>query len=215
MNKLWKRIDTLLANQAPEVFESLQPPASLDLIRQTEKELNLTFPDELVDAYLAHNGQPRWHEVVFVPGFFADQYGMAWLGLRDMAREVQKWKGASENILSTMTPSEIAETFPGDIGTMLRKDIWNPHRIPIAKDSTGVNLFVDLMPGSAGTRGQIVFDDGDGDYLDEQVIAPSLNDYLLTFISHLEHGRLTYDAVTGTWINNRTGEPVLDWRSFK
>src|SRR5262245_33606606 len=57
MKTIWDRIYAWLAANAPVVTGSLRPGASEERIRQTERALAVTFPEDVRAAYRMHDGQ--------------------------------------------------------------------------------------------------------------------------------------------------------------
>src|SRR4051812_22971766 len=116
MKLIWDRIHAWLADNAPEVLASLQPPATDVQIRAAEQDLGVSFPAglrprgtnvhtrpaeqargvsspaDVKAASRVHNGQaegPRGYPPAFL-------YGWEWLSLERMVDEWGVWKGLVE-----------------------------------------------------------------------------------------------------------------------
>jgi cell wall assembly regulator SMI1 len=200
----WERLEVLLSQHAPTLFGALKPPAATSEIEAVEVEIGVRFPDELRAAYLRHNGIAKGvvHEG---PSFFVG-VSADWLNLADV---LDRWrmKRRSYEEWTLESPAFAAVSEVNEL--KIRYEFWNSKRIPIGQISGGPLLVVDLWPGDSGVCGQLITDDGLGDFSDECVVYTSLNEYLTLFADRLEQGLIAY--VPGkSWVNQR-GETIADW----
>ncbi|MCW7540953.1 SMI1/KNR4 family protein [Aquabacterium sp. A7-Y] len=207
MEELWIRLESLLQSHAPEVFASLNPPATVEEIRQTEQVLGFSFPDDVRVAYLRHNGAAD-QTIERGPRFF---YLGGWCCLERM---VGNWRSKCEVADNLKKDPDGMESFPEEDESWseyeVRPQWWNPHRIPVCLTNTVSALYVDMQPGPAGVRGQLLKDAGMNEAI---VIARSLNEYLTTMADRLEQGLMAWD-VDKEWMNAATKTSIIEWKSM-
>jgi cell wall assembly regulator SMI1 len=140
MKPLFDCLHVWLAANAPEVFASLRPGASDRAIRAAEKEMGVTFPDDVRAAYRIHDGQDFGHDLLS---------GRRWGSLADVVDTWRSMKRLVEGEKSA--PSRV------DRGEATRGDYWHPAWIPLAwSDGPGL-MCLDLDPAPDGTVGQIIY----------------------------------------------------------
>ena len=61
IDETWDRIEAWLSRYNPDVYESLNPPATLIDIRKTQIFIDAHLPDDVVQSYMRHNGQAETH----------------------------------------------------------------------------------------------------------------------------------------------------------
>jgi len=184
--QLWKRLDSLLLEKAAPMYSLLSPPAHLADIDALERELQVTLPGDVRESYLCHGGQhfTDWN----TPSFFAAHH---WHNLERM-REDWNWLSAfrEERIQADGNADMwVQDDDSVGAGQKVRFDFWNPKWVPIAKNSTGTRLFVDLAPGPAGTAGQLVMWEPEGTDA-RSVVASGLTEHLVVMAEALERGWL-------------------------
>lgn len=140
MKCIFDRFHVWLAAHAPEVLASLRPGASARAIRAAERDMQVTFPEDVKAAYRIHDGQDVGYDV---PDFV---YGWRWNSLEGM---VEDWRLLME-MCKDMKPR------PEPKGTT-RTDWWHPAWIPVANNGNGDYRMLDLAPGPHGCVGQILF----------------------------------------------------------
>ena len=173
MRDIWQRIDKWLGVNAPQVLDTLQPGASEEEIRETEKSLSVEFPDDMKDSYRIHNGQSSGN------GGFIN--GLEFLSLTRVREEWAIWKD--------LLDSGEFEGYESEPEKKVRPDWWNPKWIPLTSDWGGNHECLDLAPTEEGDVGQIIsmwHDDAE-----RQVIANSFRGWLEQFANDLEAGRYT------------------------
>jgi cell wall assembly regulator SMI1 len=57
MKIIWNRIEKWLDANAPEVLSGFNLPATQIQITQAEAALGISFPQDIVDTFMIHNGQ--------------------------------------------------------------------------------------------------------------------------------------------------------------
>ncbi|AKJ31944.1 SMI1/KNR4 family protein [Caldimonas brevitalea] len=207
MNELWGRLESLFEAHAPTLLPTLRPPASAQQIEAAERTMGISFTEDLRAAYLRHDGAAD-ETMEHRPFFF--HYG-AWCSLERM---LEKWHSMCDLVASLKDEPGGDDQFPVEDDSWadleVRPEYWNRHRIPVSRTNTINSLYVDLQPGPAGVRGQLLQDSGAGEPL---VIARSLNEYLGTMADRIEQGLLAWDNNKG-WVNASTGTTVLEWKSM-
>lgn len=84
MEATWKRIETWLEANAPQMVASLNPPATDAEIEATEKFLEVALPEDMRVIYRLRNGQQSVGH-----GLFS---GWLFLSLQQMREEWDVWK---------------------------------------------------------------------------------------------------------------------------
>lgn len=198
VENFWSRMHAQLALHAPELFASLRPPASKEDVAAAEAAFGSVLPQEIKDAYLAHDGCtataaiPRYNNLLGSHRWMPLSEALSlWRQNVDLYEECQDDE--------TMYPPWFDETTEANrVGEPV------PGWFPIAEAGAQRNLYVDLDPGPKGHRGQIVWHDVAGG---QGVFAPSLNEYLLFLLEGLEQGHIFYDKPNLGWTDRRTGLP--------
>ena len=145
--KLWKRIEyALKAN--PTVKKLLKKGATKEQISACESLLGVTFPPDLRDSYLIHDGQKTESGELFPDGFADLDSGFRLLSLEEIAREWTMWKQLNDAGEFKKQKSQ------PDTG--VSPDWWNPKWIPFAADGGGDSLCADLDPAKGGIVGQVI-----------------------------------------------------------
>lgn len=139
----WRRIETWLEANAPDVAAGLSPGATDEQIAATERALAVTFPDNVRASYRIHDGQQADPSV---GGGFTE--GGEFLLLSRIVDEWEVWK----NLLDDGT----FDGFESGPDEGVRPDWWNARWIPITHDGSGNHLCLDLDPAPGGKSGQII-----------------------------------------------------------
>jgi cell wall assembly regulator SMI1 len=169
MKTIWHRIETWLQANAPAVV--LNPPASRAEITEAETVLGVTFPPDLVETFLLHNGQ-------------AD--GTPWLldgwEFMSLERIVDEW-----TVWKDLLDGGDFDGSHSDSDGATVTDWWHPRWIPLTYDGAGNHHCLDLHPGPSGTAGQIIrmwHDDPS-----REVLARSYREWLDLLVTAFEAGR--------------------------
>ncbi len=171
MDQVWERIEAWLAVNAPAVAAGLNPPASPEAVAETERFLDVQFPDDLRASYLRHDGQQ--------PNSPWMLEGWEWLSLDRIRDEWKVWKDLLDG-------GDFAGIENSADGRGVQKDWWNPAWIPLTYSGSGDHHCLDLAPGRRGLSGQIIemwHDEGS-----RPVIAHSFREWLTDFAGRLEAG---------------------------
>lgn len=171
----WDRIERWLAAHAPGILAGLNPPATLQRIREVERLLDCEFPPDVVDSFLIHDGQ-----TADSPGVIA---GDELYGLDDILRSWTTWKDLIDK-----------GTFDGNESESdgVTSSLWYDLRwIPLTHEPGGDELCLDLNPGPEGVHGQIIQMIHDAP--DRYAVAPSYGTWLTELADHFEAGLFELD----------------------
>lgn len=212
MESLWNRIETFWEEEYPELEESLNSGASTADLNELEKDLAIgPFPVEVRQFYKTHDGQFRGGKPTGI------LMGLTLLDIESMMEEYALWAKVAERVekqqLGLQHQQQLLNV--GDSSSSesqgIREKLLNNylmhqksvpadavqpyyiHRgwIPIAKDLYGNMIGLDLAPGPAGIRGQIILYGRDFDT--KIVIASSLQELLFQYVTDLEEGNFQID----------------------
>jgi cell wall assembly regulator SMI1 len=178
----WERIEEWLASNAPQIRESLSPPAAAGELERLASVIGQNLPGDLVASYQIHDGQYDESEGGgMMP--FGEDYGDIAHSLASIEDVITDYEMMTELLESgdfvgiEKEPHDAIKTAP-----------WNPCWIPIANDGGGDYHCVDLDPGPKGTPGQIVT------VLEgprQAVVAESLAEWLAKTADEMEAGLLS------------------------
>lgn len=181
MDAIWTRIETWLAENAPEIMSSLNKGASEREIAEAEEVLGITFPEDVKDSYKRHNGQESGGPALMPMGEF--------LSLSRIQDEWKVWKGLLDD--------GDFDDFESEPEKGVKKNWWNAAWIPITYDGAGDHDCLDLDPDKGGHVGQMIemwHDDGE-----RPITAHSFTAWMEQFASGLEKGELVksdeYDGI--------------------
>ena len=185
VSDLWRRLETWVGiTGAPSL--SLNPGASEKAIAAAEKAMKLSFPPDVRASLAVHDGQATEGGAPVFP----------WMPgcppLLPLARIVERWK-EEQDFAAKRQPKK--EWF--DAGGKLKGGVYRTGRIPIAgpvrKD--GERTFLDMDPGPAGTRGQLITMVSAADFV---VIDASFAAAFERWVNVLERGLWIYDTALST-----------------
>lgn len=137
ISALWERIEAWHA--ANGQMENLNAGATAEAIAQAEKDMGLTFPPELRESLLRHDGS--------VDGGWPTGELLA---LERMADERKVWM----DLLQDGTFDDNADH--NEDSQTLQPGWWNPAWIPLDSDGGGNGAVIDMSPGPQGTIGQVI-----------------------------------------------------------
>jgi cell wall assembly regulator SMI1 len=140
MREIWDKIESQLRRTAPDLLRSLNPGASAASIDAAEKSLGITFPQDVRESYLIHDGQTD-----DAPNLF-DTWSL--LSLDAIVREWKVWKQLTDS-------GEFKKARSGP-GAHHASDWWNPAWIPLTYNGAGDHHCLDLAPTPKGAPGQII-----------------------------------------------------------
>ena len=182
--EIWERLEKQLQIHAPDLAAKLRPSLNESTLIECEERLRLRLPEDVRFAYLRHDGctgSPSWLDLTLLGQF-------QWCSLQGM---VDDWRDICEPFEGYTTDSVCYfdesdprwETAPIRPFSQLIPDKWIP--IGVGDGST---IYIDLIPGLAGTTGQIIGQFFHAGQLNVWLIAPSLNAYLQDLSVALESG---------------------------
>ena len=174
MDEIWTRIETWLTAHAPAVAAGLNPPATAEMIAETERFLGVELPDDVRMSYSRHNGQDGG------PYLFD---GWMYLSLGDVRSEWTGWKELLEC-------GDWDDNDGNSDGSITRSHFWIPAWIPLTHDGCNNHHCLDLAPGPQGRLGQIIHiwhDDAT-----RRVVATDFYEWLADIADKLEAGEVDY-----------------------
>ncbi len=164
---IWADIDRWLSAKAPATFKRLKPGAAPAALADVEKAIGKKLPPDLAASYQVHDGFAYLTDYEYLP---------CAVGLKRWNEQASA-KGAK--------PAKAAHQ------GKLKPQFWNKGWFPVAMDSGGNFLCVDLDPADGGTAGQVLFwDAAEGPRVSEH---DSFGSWLETYRNALLAGRFTVD----------------------
>lgn len=212
IQSLWDRIEKWLEEEYPELEDALNDGASTADLNELEKDLAIgPLPVEVRQLYKIHDGQFRGGNPTGLV------MGLVLMDLESVMEEYTLWSKVAERIESQQmaiqhqksklaaegtSSSGSASAHEAQLNNFLAHQKSVPihavqpyyvHRgwVPLIKDLCGNLIALDLAPGPAGVRGQIILYGRDFDT--KVVIATSLQDFLFQFVTDLEVGNFQID----------------------
>jgi cell wall assembly regulator SMI1 len=185
----WQGIKAWFSEQRPEVLESLNPGAQATDFAALEKRFP-QLPEEFYQLYRLNDGQMDTLET----GIFM---GLPMLSLKEVAGELERQVQFLEQYPVLEEATDRQSVPPGWVKPLY----YSLNRIPIAHDSGGNYLGVDLDPGPAGRVGQIINYGRDEDY--NFVIAQSLSEFLTFALETYRDGRSVLEEDVLVWNDPR------------
>lgn len=175
---VWKMNHTILKELEDELTNYFKPflnaPATIEEIQFAESEMGISFPDELRNLYLAHNGEDKSG-----PGLF---FGLPFLSLDEVLDEWRVWKRIEDDEFFNFD----AFSIPTEC---IRERYVNHNWIPISKDYGGNNIGIDIDPDEKGEMGQVINFGRDEEV--KYVIANRISDLLLFILQTLKNKNFT------------------------
>lgn len=164
------RLDAWMAADAPEHHAGLRPGLDDEALDATQARLGLPLPAALRTLY-------RWHDG-------GEALGLWFLPLHELEAERASWADIAADPMTALD-EDIVSHPPGAIRPLYATPDW----LPILNDGGGNVITLDLHPGPAGTRGQVITAGPDED--DRYVLAPDLEAFLREYLRRVEAGRVT------------------------
>jgi cell wall assembly regulator SMI1 len=198
VRRLWERLADLAAAAGVPSMR-FRPPATEAALDAAEPIVGLALPESYRQTLLFAEGQdqeggdpPQW-----IPGVDA---------LRPIGDVVAQWRYETTLVDD---PNSVPAEFED---SRFRWTVWHPRRIPIAGAYIWDydNTYLDFIPGSTGTAGQVLTFTSEADM---QVVGVSLSDALAKVIRLIERAQLTWDPNTGNLVpltGAYAGHPA-DW----
>ena len=186
----WQRVIAWCAERAPATAAGLHGPADDAALAAMQDELGQVWPADLVALLRVSDGADRSHATSLIPwGFIPspiDRIRDDWHMMTGIARDVAREYGNTDDLAAM-------DTAPAGAGAYL----YIPSFVPIAEDTSGDLLFVDLREGE--DHGRVGHWSGDDGYHGADHTYKSW-----TSVSHL--ARTLADALkAGRWTPNESG----------
>ena len=179
VHEYWEKIDTLLNEVAPWVYETLAPPATDAEIAYLQEKIPLDIPPAFIDSLRIHNGQ--LDESRFHP-FFDYQHLLS----------CQEIVAGYDMHCSCFEEEEVLDFIDESSCKLIKRNlVWSQGWLPFT-ESEGDCLVLDLDPGPAGKAGQVFFRPHD-DSPAEIIITTSYRDWLAALTEKLEKGMYQVD----------------------
>lgn len=140
----WARLERWLGDHLPTLADDLAPGAAVSDLDALAQRTGLALPDALRAVYREHDGQRSP-----TPGLF---FGLRFLSARDAGDEWARWADVLQSDPALTGDVEVRAHPEGAVRAVYASASW----LPVATDGAGNGLAVDLDPGPAGTRGQVV-----------------------------------------------------------
>lgn len=209
VDALWERIEKWLEEEYPELEDSLNDGASTADLNEFERDLAIgPLPVEVRQFLKLHDGQFRGGKPT---GLIM---GLSLLDMESIMEEYAVWAKVAERIEKQVIAVNHQKSLPEEstsasfsqnekqLNSFLAHQKSVPvnavqsyyiHRgwVPLVKDPCGNLIGLDLAPGPAGLRGQIILYGRDFDT--KIVIATNLQEFLFQFITDLEVGNYQID----------------------
>ncbi|PVH17185.1 uncharacterized protein CXQ87_000066 [Candidozyma duobushaemuli] len=209
IDSLWDRIEKWLEEEYPELEDSLNDGASTADLNEFERDLAIgPLPVEVRQFFKIHDGQFRGGKPT---GLIM---GLSLLDIESIMEEYAVWAKVAERIEKQVVAVNQRKKLPEEstsasfsnnekqLNNFLAHQKSVPinavqsyyiHRgwVPLVKDPCGNLIGLDLAPGPAGLRGQIILYGRDFDT--KIVVATSLQEFLFQFITDLELGNYEID----------------------
>ena len=180
MTNATTRLAAWFSQHLPEYLEDLAPGSSDAALAELEALVGFDLPEDFKDLYRWHDGQ----KTNYRPGLF---YGMEFLSLKEVGRRWRAWQDVIRSGWDDI--GAFVSAPPGAV----QEAYANPGWIAFAIDRGGNCIGIDLDPGPAGTRGQVINFGRDED--EKFVLAPNLNGFLEWLAGQLEAGNFLITEV--------------------
>ncbi len=177
MDELWTRLETFLQQNAPKIYGSLAPGATEAEIAETEAHCGFSFPSDVRQFYLRHNGQDS-DSPMFMPDYF-------WF--LSMSEVVDEWENNIANL--EYLKGEVPDG--NDKSPSVKPLSLNRAWVPFAWNIGGNQICLDFDPSPVGETGQIVEYDHEAER--QRCLAPSFRVWMETIVTDLEMGRLVWN----------------------
>lgn len=173
MAAIWERIEAWY--QVQGASHLLHQGATVTDMAATERQIGVTFPAEMRESLLRHNGSTDggW------------SYGTL-LDLEGIQREEQVWR----SLLDDGTFHDHADHDASEGRDEIQQGWWVRGWIPLDADGGGNGAVVDAVPGPRGRVGQII--DMDHEIGPSGPAFQSLSGYLNHVLEALESGEYSY-----------------------
>jgi cell wall assembly regulator SMI1 len=170
MKDVVARLEAWLRKNHPEALAGLAPGVSEAEIAKVEARLDVRLPEGMRALYL-------WHDGNSTGSFAAIQNNRHLMPLEQVAATREMMAGFVDD------------------GTFEDPDWWHKAWVPFLDNGAGSHLCWDPAGSFGGKPGQVIeFWNRDRD---RDIVAPSFDAWLTTFVESLEAGHWTYDEESG------------------
>lgn len=164
MKQNWKRLESWLLANEPEILADLNPPATTTEIHELERMLGYGLPLGYLECLKVHAGQQGKAKWLFDGNeFFSIRNVMlSWTAWNDLA------EGGDLDGLKAKPSEEIQPVW------------WSRSWIPFASNGGGDFLCLDMAPASSGRLGQVIkiFHD----FPNRTLLAPDFDSWFTKFV---------------------------------
>jgi len=171
ITELWIQLEAWLKENAPPVLGALYPGATMREIKEAEEELCVSFPPEMVEFYLRHNGEV---------GEGALCMGGKLYPLKTIVEQRDMLAGhvnpENDDLVDTVGP--------------VRKNWYNVMWVPFV-GADGDDLCLDFAPSSGGNKGQIIYMAREGS---REVVATDFTAWFEAYVQKVLSGAFSYDS---------------------
>ncbi|TDM09632.1 MAG: hypothetical protein C4K60_10460 [Ideonella sp. MAG2] len=199
-DQLWTDIEALCVSVWPNLPNGgLELPAQPGDIVAAEAKMGITFPDDLRQAYLRHNGA-----IASSPSLLP--YGLQWQCLATVCKNWDFLRiSAGDDDPTYREIEEDAVQYGIDNQHRVLDRMNSPRRIYLSYESWRT-VFVDLDPGPTGRTGQLVSANLGDPGCEWQ--AWSFSEALTLLVRAWREGRIFYDHQNGGWRHIETRQRV-------
>jgi cell wall assembly regulator SMI1 len=146
----WSRLRAFLASTYPDLEDSLNLPAPVEVINELELRLNMPLPSSVRESYLCTDGQDM--DGGLTEGLF---FGLSLLPLEDVLSEWTFWRKV-ESDPATGGNTRLNATMGSYPQRFIKKRYASRGWLPLISDRAGNYIGVDLDPGPRGEWGQVI-----------------------------------------------------------
>lgn len=187
----WGRLERWCQRHHPALLRALRPGASEAELQGLERHIGQPLPPDVRVSLALHDGEEGWRGTLCSDQLLsAERIATEW----DMWREAEDYNEEYRDEMSSSPKDAVA------------LDYANLGWIPLAVDGGNNCLGVDLAPGPAGSRGQVI--NFGRDEKRKCVLAADWAEFLSGYADYLESGAITeIDAARDNW-HDRVRQPM-------
>ena len=163
LDKTWSRIRTWLANEYPELGDTLNYGILPEALAEIELNLGAQLPRAVRESYLAVDGQEAESSAGCSEGLF---FGLTFLPLETVLEEWRFWREVDDDPATGANP-QLRESMQSVPEGWIRREYSCRGWIPLVTDKAGNYIGVDLRPpprpmnpdgssGPGGSPGQVI-----------------------------------------------------------
>ncbi|QDU99020.1 SMI1/KNR4 family protein [Lignipirellula cremea] len=172
--EFWAQIESWLDEHEPSMRSLIRAAATETQIAAVETATGYTFPPDLRDSYLVHDGCDSNSGLVC---------GIGFMSLESIRSNWEMWNDIAEDDDEDL--NEPCQSVPSDA---VQLKYANAGWLPFAGDSLHY-IAVDYAPGPAGSRGQVINSGRDDEI--RHVIAGTVSDFYTFVIQQFHSGAIS------------------------